>query len=57
LEYVVKIGVRVHAMDDVLEYLFLALCAGTVLPAEHQSFPKGLLFGHLSYLLLRRLRG
>jgi len=30
LEHVVKLGVRVHAMDDVLEYLFLALCAGTV---------------------------
>jgi hypothetical protein len=28
-----------------------------MLPAEHQPFPEGLLFGHLNHLLLLRLRG
>ena len=57
LEYVVKIGVLVHAMEDVLEDLLLALSARAVLPAEHESFQEGSLFGHAYYLLLRRLRG
>jgi hypothetical protein len=57
LEYVVKVGILVHAVDDVVEDLLLSLSARAVLPAEHQSFPEGLLFGHLNYLLLLRLRG
>jgi len=58
LEYVVKVGgVLVHAMEDVLEDLLLALSARAVLPAEHESFQEGSLFGHAYYLLLRRLRG
>ena len=57
LEYVVKVGILTHAVDDVLEYSLLPLGAGTMLPAEHQPFPEGLLFGHLDYLLLLRLRG
>ena len=57
LEYVVKFGVLVHAVDDVLENLLLALSARAVPPAEHESFQEGSLFGHAYYLLLRRLRG
>jgi hypothetical protein len=56
-EDVVKVGVLVYAVDDVLEDLFLALSARAVLPAEHESFQEGSLFGHACYLLLRRLRG
>jgi hypothetical protein len=57
LEYVVKVGVLVHAVDDVLEYLLLALSARAVAPAEHDSVQEGSLFGHALYLLLLRLRG
>ncbi len=57
LENVVKVGVLVYAVDDVLEYLLLALSARSVPPAEHESFQEGSLFGHAYYLLLRRLRG
>src|ERR671916_2978008 len=46
LEYVVKVGVRIYAMDNVLEHLLLALGAGAMLPTEHESFPEGTLFGH-----------
>jgi hypothetical protein len=57
LEYVVKVGILVHAVDDVVEDLLLALSARAVLPAEHDSFQEGSLFGHAYYLLLLRLRG
>jgi hypothetical protein len=57
LEYVVKVGILVHAVDDVLEDLLLALSARVVPPAEHDSFQEGSLFGHAYYLLLLRLRG
>jgi hypothetical protein len=57
LEYVVKVGILIHAVDDVLEDLLLALSARAVPPAEHDSFPEGSLFGHALYLLLLRLRG
>ena len=52
-----KIGVLVYAVGDVAEDLLLALGAETVPRAEHYPFPIGSLFGHLTYLLLRRLRG
>ena len=57
LEYVVKVGVLVHAVEDVLEDLLLAPSARAMLPAEHESFQEGSLFGHAYYLLLQRLRG
>ena len=57
LEYVVKVGILVHAVEDVLEDLLLALSTRAVLPAEHESFQEGSLFWHAYYLLLRRLRG
>jgi 23S rRNA C2498 (ribose-2'-O)-methylase RlmM len=57
LEHLIKLGVRVYAVDDVAEDFLLALGAETVPRAEHQPFPIGSLFGHLHYLLLRRLRG
>ena len=57
LEYVVKVGILIYAVDDVLEDLLLALSARAVLPAEHESFHEESLFGHAYYLLLRRLRG
>jgi hypothetical protein len=57
LEHLIKGGVRVYAVDDVAEDFLLALGAKTVARAEHQLFPIGSLFGHLNYLLLRRLRG
>ena len=46
-----------YAVVDVAEDLLLALGAETVPRAEHHPFPIGALFGHLSYLLLRHLRG
>jgi hypothetical protein len=52
LEYVVKVGILIHAVDDVLEDLLLALSARTVLPAEHDLVPERSLFGHALYLLL-----
>jgi hypothetical protein len=57
LEYVVKVGILIHAVDDVPENLLLALSARTVPPAEHDSVPERSLFGHALYLLLLRLRG
>ena len=57
LEYVVKVGILIYAVDDVLEDLLLALSARAVLPAEHDSFQEGSLFGDAYYLLLLRLRG
>ena len=57
LQHVAKVGVRVYAVEDVLEDLLLAPSARAVLPAEHESFHEGSLFGHAYYLLLRRLRG
>ena len=35
LEHVVKVGILVHAVEDVLEYLLLALSARAVPPAKH----------------------
>jgi hypothetical protein len=52
LKYVVKVGILVHAVDDVLEDLLLALSTRAVPPAEHDSFQEGSLFGHALYLLL-----
>jgi hypothetical protein len=52
LEYVVKVGLLIHAVEDVVEDLLLALSARAVLPAEHEYFPEGSLFGHAYYLLL-----
>jgi len=57
LEHVAEVGVRVYAVADVAEDLLLALGTETVPRAEHYPFPIGSLFGHLTYLLLRRLRG
>jgi hypothetical protein len=57
LEYVVKVGILVHTVDDVPEDLLLALSARAVPPAEHDSFPEGSLFRHALYLFLLRLRG
>jgi hypothetical protein len=57
LEDVVKVGILIHAVEDVLEDLLLALSARAVPLAEHDSVPEGSLFGHAHYLLLLRLRG
>jgi hypothetical protein len=57
LEYVVKVGILIQAVEDVLEDLLLALGASAVVPAEHDSVPERSLFGHALYLLLVRLRG
>jgi len=57
LEYVVKVGILIYAVDDVPEDLLLALSARVLLPAEHDSVPERWLFGHAYYLLLLRLRG
>ena len=43
----VKVGVRGHAVEDLLEDLLLALGAGAVPPPEHESFQEGSVFGHL----------
>ena len=57
LEHVVKVGVLVHAVDDVLEDLLLALARGPCCLPNMSRSKRGRSSGTLYYLLLRRLRG